>query len=107
MNRKMLINRAYTRLKTQSLDHPTKGDVKKSIDMAVDVIIEALSNKEVVQIATLGTFYYKKWEPRQVYDLARLKPMTVGPRVTLKFRPSKALKEVINKEMKESDNESG
>ena len=74
-------------------------DLEKIFDLFLEEIIEALLNKKSIEIRSLGTFFIKEIkEKKQARNPKTGENIYVPKRNKIRFRASKRLKELINKQ---------
>lgn len=91
MTRTELINR--TAEKAQS----TKKDTEKVLCVLITSISEALARNEKVQLTGFGTFDVKKKAARVARNPRTGKQVTIAACKVPAFKPSKHLKELVNR----------
>jgi len=74
-------------------------DLEKIFDLFLQEIIEALLNKKSIEIRSFGTFFVKEInEKKQARNPKTGEKIYVPKRNKIRFRASKRLKELINKQ---------
>ncbi len=89
MNKKELVDRIAKKTGLK------KKEIKKSLDVALETIADALGKGEKVQLVGFGTFMVKKAAQRKGVNPQTKKPITIPERKVPKFKPGKALKEKV------------
>ena len=73
----------------------SKKDAEKALKAFVDVVSEELV-KEKVQVVGFGTFEVTERKEREGRNLQTQEPMIIPASKAPKFRPGKALKDMVN-----------
>ena len=74
----------------------SKKDAEKALKAFVDVVYDELVKGEKVQLVGFGTFEVTERKEREGRNLQTGEPMTIAASKTPKFRPGKALKDLVN-----------
>ncbi len=74
----------------------SKKDAEKALKAFVDVVSEELVKGEKVQLVGFGTFEVVERKEREGRNLQMQEPMIIPASKTPKFRPGKALKDLVN-----------
>ena len=74
----------------------SKKDAEKAIKAFVDVVSDELVKGEKVQVVGFGTFEVTERKAREGRNLQTGEPMTIAASKATKFRPGKALKDMVN-----------
>lgn len=98
MNKKELVKRVHKEAQRKMY---RKEDVQSIVSLTVDIIKEALENKEEIAINELGKFYVT--EKKSFLCVSNLKgTITKQPsRYLIKFKPSKKLSAKLNEKKAE------
>lgn len=80
----------------QELNIP-KQDAEEGVNIFFEAIREAILNGEEIEIRGFGTFRFRERRPRAGRNPRTGEPVSVPPKKVLYFKPSKILKEQINK----------
>jgi integration host factor subunit beta len=80
----------------QELNIP-KQDAEEGVNIFFEAIREAILNGEEIEIRGFGTFRFRERQPRAGRNPRTGEPVSVPPKKVLYFKPSKILKEQINK----------
>ncbi len=76
-----------------------KRDLEKIFELFLQEIIDSLLNKKSIEIRSLGTFFIKEIkEKKQARNPKTGEKIYVPRRNKIRFRASKRLKELINKQ---------
>ena len=76
-----------------------KRDLEKIFELFLQEIIDSLLNKKSIEIRSLGTFFIKEIkEKRQARNPKTGEKIYIPRRNKIRFRASKRLKELINKQ---------
>ena len=76
-----------------------KKDLEKIFELFLQEIINSLLNKKSIEIRSLGTFFIKEMkEKKQARNPKTGENIYVPKRNKIRFRASKRLKELINKQ---------
>lgn len=81
---------------SQELNIP-KQDAEEGVNIFFEAIREAILNGEEIEIRGFGTFRFRERQPRSGRNPRTGEPVSVPPKKVLYFKPSKILKEQINK----------
>ena len=74
----------------------SKKDAEKALKAFVDVVSEELVKGEKVQVVGFGTFEVTERKEREGRNLQTREPMIIPASKAPKFRPGKALKDMVN-----------
>lgn len=74
----------------------TRKDAEKSVNAFVDVVTEALSKDEKVQIVGFGTFEVRKRAARKGINPLTKQPIDIAASKSPVFKAGKALKDSVN-----------
>ena len=74
----------------------SKKDAEKALKAFVDVVSDELVKGEKVQLVGFGTFEVVERKEREGRNLQTQEPMIIPASKTPKFRPGKALKDLVN-----------
>lgn len=74
-----------------------KQKVKKMLDAYVDVVTDAMANKEEIVLIGFGTMLPHEQNSRLARNPKTGTPVTIPARTTVKFKPGKYLLDAINK----------
>lgn len=74
----------------------SKKDAEKALKAFVDVVSDELIKGEKVQLVGFGTFEVVERKEREGRNLQTQEPMIIPASKTPKFRPGKALKDLVN-----------
>lgn len=74
----------------------TKKDAAKSVDAFVEVVTKALKKKDKVQLIGFGTFETTKRAARTGKNPQTGEAIKIPAAITPKFKPGKALKDIVN-----------
>ena len=74
----------------------SKKDAEKALKAFVDVVSEQLVKGEKVQVVGFGTFEVTERKEREGRNLQTQEPMIIPASKAPKFRPGKALKDMVN-----------
>lgn len=74
-----------------------KQEAEESVNVFFEAIREAILNGEEIEIRGFGSFRYRNRLPRSGRNPRTGEPVAVPPKKVLYFKPSKLLKEMINK----------
>ncbi|MCI8535737.1 MAG: HU family DNA-binding protein [Hungatella sp.] len=74
----------------------SKKDAEKALKAFVDVVSEELVKGEKVQVVGFGTFEVTERKEREGRNLQTQEPMIIPASKAPKFRPGKALKDMVN-----------
>lgn len=74
----------------------TQKLAKEAVDCLLDSIVEALANKDTVQIAGFGSFKVGQRQARTGRNPQTGETIQIAARNTPKFVPGKALKDAVN-----------
>ena len=77
--------------------HLTKKDITEVVDLALTQIFEGLSAGKTVDLAGFGKFEITERKAREGINPLTKEPMTFKASNSVKFKPSKSLKTVVNK----------
>ncbi len=75
----------------------TKKECQELVDKVFDIMKEALEKGEKVKISSFGTFTVKQKKERKGRNPQTGETITLAPRKVLSFKPSKILRDEINK----------
>ena len=75
----------------------SKKESREVIEYLLDLIAETLSEGKEVNITGFGSFSPRYKKARECVDPNTHEKISVGESVTVKFKPSKELKEKLNK----------
>ena len=75
----------------------TKKECQELVDKVFEIMKEALENGEKVKISSFGTFTVKQKKERKGRNPQTGETITLAPRKVLSFKPSKILRDEINK----------
>lgn len=70
------------------------------IEELFDLILEEVSNGEEVAIVGVGKFYPYQHKPRPVRNPKTQKEMVLEPYISLRFKPSNVVKDLLKKQDK-------
>jgi DNA-binding protein HU-beta len=73
----------------------TKTDSEKAIDAVFESIIEALKKEEEIRLTGFATFSIVHRPTSEGRNPRTGEPITIPPRKSVKFRPSKVLKDAL------------
>ncbi len=71
-----------------------KKDAEASLNAFIEVVTEALKNKDNVEIRNFGTFYMKEKAKRVARNPRTGKKVRVPAKISPAFKPGKGLKEL-------------
>ncbi|SFV62177.1 Integration host factor beta subunit [hydrothermal vent metagenome] len=71
-------------------------EVKLSVDILFQTLEESLVKNERIEIRGFGSFYHKKRKPFIGTNPKTRKKIAIPEKVSIAFRPSKTLKELLN-----------
>ena len=74
----------------------SRKDAEKAVKAFVDVVSEELVKGEKVQVVGFGTFEVTERKEREGRNLQTQEPMIIPASKAPKFRPGKALKDMVN-----------
>lgn len=74
----------------------SKKDAEKALKAFVDVVSEELVKGEKVQVVGFGAFEVTERKEREGRNLQTQEPMIIPASKAPKFRPGKALKDMVN-----------
>ena len=74
----------------------SRKDAEKALKAFVDVVTDEMVKGEKVQVVGFGTFEVTERKEREGRNLQTGAPMTIPASKTPKFRPGKALKDLVN-----------
>ena len=74
----------------------SKKDAEKALKAFVDVVSEELVKGEKFQVVGFGTFEVTERKEREGRNLQTQEPMIIPASKAPKFRPGKALKDMVN-----------
>ena len=74
----------------------SRKDAEKALKAFVDVVTDEMVKGEKVQVVGFGTFEVTERKEREGRNLQTGEPMTIAASKTPKFRPGKALKDLVN-----------
>lgn len=74
----------------------SKKDAEKALKAFTDVVTEELKNDGKVQLVGFGTFEVAKRAEREGINPQTREPMTISASKAPKFKPGKALKDMLN-----------
>ena len=74
----------------------SKKDAEKALKAFVDVVSDELVKGEKVQLVGFSTFEVTERKEREGRNLQTKEPMIIPASKTPKFRPGKALKDLVN-----------
>ena len=74
----------------------SKKDAEKALKAFVDVVSDELVKGEKVHLVGFGTFEVTERKEREGRNLQTKEPMIIPASKTPKFRPGKALKDLVN-----------
>ena len=77
------------------LPHIPNNQIKLSIDLLIDQIIEAVAMDEKVEIRGFGTFSKKYIKPRKFINPKTKKVYYLGETETIHFKPSKKFTKIL------------
>jgi len=75
----------------------TKKECQELVDNVFEIMKEALEKGEKVKISSFGTFTVKQKKERKGRNPQTGETITLAPRKVLSFKPSKILRDEINK----------
>ena len=75
----------------------TKKECQELVDKVFEIMKEALEKGEKVKISSFGTFTVKQKKERKGRNPQTGETITLSPRKVLSFKPSKILRDEINK----------
>ena len=75
----------------KQLPHISNSQIKLSIDLIINQIVEAVAMDEKVEIRGFGTFSKKYVRPRKFVNPKTKKISYLGETATMHFKPSKSL----------------
>ncbi len=75
----------------------TKKECQELVDKVFEIMKEALEKGEKVKISSFGTFTVKQKKERKGRNPQTGETITLAPRKVLSFKPSKILRDEINK----------
>jgi integration host factor subunit beta len=81
---------------SQDLNIP-KQEAEQGVNLFFDAIRDAILRGEEIEIRGFGSFRFRKRMPRSGRNPRTGEPVMVPPKKVLYFKPSKLLKEMINK----------
>ena len=70
-------------------------DVKKVIQMTLDMIVESLEKGETIELRNFGIFKVKTRKARVGRNPKTGEKIQVGEKTVIKFKPSKTFKEIV------------
>ena len=79
----------------KQLSHIPKNQIKLSVDLIVNQIVEAIAMDEKVEIRGFGTFSKKYVRPRKFVNPKTKKVSYLGETETIHFKPSKKLTKIL------------
>lgn len=74
----------------------SRKDAEKALKAFTDVVADELKNGGKVQLVGFGTFEVTERKEREGRNLQTKEPMIIPASKTPKFRPGKALKDLVN-----------
>ena len=74
----------------------SKKDADAAVKAVIDAVTEALKDGEKVALVGFGTFEVTERKAREGRNLQTGEPMTIAASKAPKFRPGKALKDMVN-----------
>tara|TARA_B100000900_G_C20575324_1_gene715083 strand:- start:485 stop:778 length:294 start_codon:yes stop_codon:yes gene_type:complete len=77
------------------LPHIPNDQIKLSIDLLIDQIIEAVAMDQKIEIRGFGTFSKKYIKPRKFINPKTKKVSYLGETETIHFKPSKKLIQIL------------
>ena len=77
------------------LPHISNDQIKLSIDLLIDQIIEAVAMDQKIEIRGFGTFSKKYIKPRKFINPKTKKVSYLGETETIHFKPSKKLIQIL------------
>jgi integration host factor subunit beta len=75
-----------------------KQEAETGVNLFFDTIKEAILQGEEIEVRGFGSFRFRQRPPRSGRNPRTGDPVKVPPKKVLYFKPSKLLKELINKE---------
>ncbi len=81
---------------SQEMNIP-KQEAEEGVNLFFDMIKEAILRGEEIEIRGFGSFRFRKRTSRSGRNPRTGEPVKVPPKKVLYFKPSKLLKEMINK----------
>jgi DNA-binding protein HU-beta len=75
-----------------------KKEVEIVIDCLLDTIVETIKEKEAVSFIGFGSFVPVKKSAREIYLPGADKKIKVDEKLGIRFKPSKKLKELLEKD---------
>ncbi len=75
-----------------------KQEAETGVNLFFDTIKEAILKGEEIEVRGFGSFRFRQRPPRSGRNPRTGDPVKVPPKKVLYFKPSKLLKELINKE---------
>jgi integration host factor subunit beta len=75
-----------------------KQEAETGVNLFFDTIKEAILKGEEIEVRGFGSFRFRQRPPRSGRNPRTGDPVAVPPKKVLYFKPSKLLKELINKE---------
>jgi integration host factor subunit beta len=75
-----------------------KQEAEAGVNLFFDTIKEAILKGEEIEVRGFGSFRFRRRPPRSGRNPRTGDPVKVPPKKVLYFKPSKLLKELINKE---------
>ena len=79
----------------KQLSHIPKNQIKLSVDLIVNQIVEAIAMDEKVEIRGFGTFSKKYVRPRRFVNPKTKEVSYLGETETIHFKPSKKLTKIL------------
>ena len=79
----------------RQLPHISNNQIKLSIDLIINQIVEAVSLDEKVEIRGFGTFSKKYIRPRKFVNPKTKEVSYLGETETIHFKPSKELTKIL------------
>jgi nucleoid DNA-binding protein len=76
-------------------------EVESIIDNLFEIIVDSLKSKESVSFIRFGSFVLVKRKGREVYLPGSKERVKIDPKYGIKFRPSRKLQKILEKEIKD------
>lgn len=92
MDKRKFIN-LYSQLSGQKID---KDEAKIDVEAFLELVTEFLKKGETIKFMNVGSFSILDRKPRVISNPATRERMTIYPKKTVKFIPSKKVQERLN-----------
>lgn len=81
------------------LNNIPEADVAKSVNSIIDIMNDALVNKERIEIRGFGSFSLRYRKSRNAHNPKTGEKVVTAPKYKLHFKPGKELRELVQKSL--------